>query len=192
VIVDQPAPRRTRVGPGSKPAANGLAQPMQACGTDPVGLENACDQTDRGSVVVHVPLAELACHAGSRGFESRRSRSESRRKRRLFSSLPAATSPHRVPYGTPDGTLGATRIDRRCCPDCLGSRLASWARPSSATGMRIGSSCSTSLSSCKSRVSTSATTRWHSHRGLADPGDLERDQRRSPPHKHRSPTLRPL
>ena len=47
---------------------------MQSCVTDPLGLENACDQTDRESVVVHVALAELACHAGRRGFESRRSR----------------------------------------------------------------------------------------------------------------------
>jgi SAM-dependent methyltransferase len=31
-------------------------------------------EMDRGSVVAHVALAEVACHAGGRGFESRRSR----------------------------------------------------------------------------------------------------------------------
>jgi Co/Zn/Cd efflux system component len=60
--------------PGSRQAANVLDRPTQPCEIDPLGLKNACDQTDRGSVVVHLALAEVACHAGGRGFESRRSR----------------------------------------------------------------------------------------------------------------------
>ena len=34
-----------------------------SCGRGPRGPESACDQTDRGSVVVHGALAEVICHA---------------------------------------------------------------------------------------------------------------------------------
>ena len=35
---------------------------------------NPHEWSDRASIVVHVAILEAACHAGSRGFESRRSR----------------------------------------------------------------------------------------------------------------------
>src|SRR3954467_3334306 len=58
----------------SRRAANVLNQVMQPCGAAPLELENACDQTDLGSVVDRVATAEVVCHTGGRGFDSRRSR----------------------------------------------------------------------------------------------------------------------
>jgi hypothetical protein len=57
--------------PGSRRAANVLDRPTQPCGIGPLGPENACDQRHPGPIVAHVAVAEVACHAGGRGFESR-------------------------------------------------------------------------------------------------------------------------
>jgi hypothetical protein len=51
---------------------------------------NRMNSAARVCIVVHVATAEVVCHAGGRGFESRRSRSKSRRPGRFFA----------VPLGT--------------------------------------------------------------------------------------------
>src|SRR5919201_2198401 len=59
---------------GSKRAANiapRIAQPCAASAGDP---EEAHEQSDPVCSVVHLATLEVACHAGGRGFESRRSR----------------------------------------------------------------------------------------------------------------------
>jgi hypothetical protein len=48
---------------------------MESSGASAPSLENACDLRHRGPVVAHVAVAAVVCHAGGRGFESRRSRS---------------------------------------------------------------------------------------------------------------------
>ena len=61
---------------GSKRPPPTYADKRSPRGVRKNAAEDACDQRDGEPVVAHVALAELACHAGGRGFESRRSRSE--------------------------------------------------------------------------------------------------------------------
>jgi len=60
---------------GGKWAANVCSRIEQPYGVDPKATEEPDEQCARVCSVVHVATAEVVCHAGGRGFESRRSRS---------------------------------------------------------------------------------------------------------------------
>ena len=61
----------SRAAIGQQTPGTGSAQPCESLRNSP---ERPHEQSDRVSSVVHLATLELACHAGGRGFESRRSR----------------------------------------------------------------------------------------------------------------------
>jgi hypothetical protein len=67
--------RPTPFGVGQQTAANVASRIAQPCGASAGDLEEAHEQSDLVCSVVHLATLEVVCHAGGRGFESRRSRS---------------------------------------------------------------------------------------------------------------------
>jgi hypothetical protein len=76
---------KERVEPGSRWAANVSGRSASLCGVDPNLTEEPREQCRCACIVVHLATAEAACHAGGRGFESRRSRSRTTWKRVVLS-----------------------------------------------------------------------------------------------------------
>jgi len=85
-----------RTEPGSKRAANVLNQSMQPSRTAALGPRETCDRRHRGPVVAHVALTEVACHAGGRGFESRRSRKSTCKSPSFDAPRPPASLASRI------------------------------------------------------------------------------------------------
>src|SRR5213079_2715687 len=68
-----PQPKSQVVLVGSKRAANAL-RPLHQPRESVRCAEEPNEERDAASIVVHLATLEVACHAGGRGFESRRSR----------------------------------------------------------------------------------------------------------------------
>jgi len=89
---------------GSKRAANVGGMLAQPCGKLHRSAEEPHEQSAAASIVVHLATLGVACHAGGRGFEPRRSRSTNSgptapRNGQGSSSRSVRSAPDRVPFG---------------------------------------------------------------------------------------------
>ena len=107
--------------PGSKRAANVRRRPMEECRFAPgEGREAAANRANMGRSSPIVVTGEVTCHAGGRGFESRRSRpylQGFRTSQRSASCSHPAYIPHQFTTRWPLGADSTPLLPRVSIPD---------------------------------------------------------------------------
>src|ERR1700674_2779125 len=119
-----------RAAIGQQTPGTASAQPCESLRNSP---ERPHEQSDRVPSVVHLATLELACHAGGRGFESRRSRRRTRCSEACFSRSKRydAWKAHRAqavlqaPGTGGEMALGVLAWSPSCLQGCPDSEMAS-------------------------------------------------------------------